>query len=537
MRCLRNLAVGALGAAAVASASDVHELKTDTFADFVSSHDLVLAEFFAPWCGHCKALAPEYEEAATTLKERDIPLAKIDCTEEQELCKEYGVEGYPTVKVFRGPDNPALYGGQRKAQAIISYMIKQSMPAVSSIDKDTIEEFKTADQVVLVAFFDADDKSSNETYSALAESLRESFLFGATSDSALAKAEGVKQPSIVLYKQFDDGKAVFSEKFETLALENFIKTASVPLVGEVGPETYAGYMKAGIPLGYLFAETPEERTKLAETFKPVAEKHKGAINFATIDAKAFGAHAGNLNLDPEKFPAFAIQEINKNQKFPFDQDKKLTAKDVGKFVQDFLDGKIEPSIKSEPIPEKQEGPVQVIVAKNYDAIVKDDKKDVLVEYYAPWCGHCKALAPKYEELAALYANNPDYAGKVTVAKVDATSNDVPEEIQGFPTIKLFPAGGKDSPIDYNGPRTIEDLATFIKEKGKYGIDAYVAPGEDDTEMPDADKMGKQAPAASEKAGDEDSTAEKIKNKVKDAAEKVKEAALDQEDDAEGHDEL
>ncbi len=72
---------------------------------------------FAPWCGHCKALAPEYEEAATTLKEKNIKIAKIDCTEEADLCQKHGVEGYPTLKVFRGPDNVSPYKGQRKAAA------------------------------------------------------------------------------------------------------------------------------------------------------------------------------------------------------------------------------------------------------------------------------------------------------------------------------------------------------------------------------------------------------------------------------------
>lgn len=149
-------------------------------------------------------------------------------------------------------------------------------------------------------------------------------------------------------------------------------------------------MKAGIPLAYIFAETEEEREKFTEDFKPIAEKHRGAINIATIDAKMFGAHAGNLNLDPQQFPCFAIQDPEKNTKYPYDQSKEVNAKDVGKFIQDVLDGKVEPSIKSEPIPETQEGPVTVVVAHSYQELVVDNEKDVLLEFYAPWCGHCKA---------------------------------------------------------------------------------------------------------------------------------------------------
>jgi len=269
-------------------------------------------------------------------------------------------------------------------------MTKQSLPAVSTVDSSTLEDFKTADKVVLVGYFAADDKTSNKTFSAVADTLRDNYLFGATNDADLAKAEGIKQPAIVLYKNFDEGKNTFEDKFEEAAISSFAKTSAIPLIGEVGPETYASYMAAGIPLAYIFAETPEERETLAKELKDVAQKHKGKVSFATIDAKAFGQHAGNLNLEAGKWPAFAIQDTQKNQKFPYSQEQKINKKNIGKFLDEYTSGKVEPSVKSEPIPDKQEGPVTVVVAKNYADIVLDDKKDVLIEFYAPWCGHCKS---------------------------------------------------------------------------------------------------------------------------------------------------
>lgn len=106
-----------------------------------------------------------------------------------------------------------------------------------------------------------------------------------------------------------------------------------------------------------------------------------------------------------------------------------------------------------------------------------------------------SLSPKYDELAGLYADG--LSSKVTIAKIDATANDVPDAIAGFPTIKLFPAGAKDSPVEYSGSRTVEDLAKFVKENGKHKVDAY-APN--DEKKPEGDaSASSEAPAAT---GDE-----------------------------------
>lgn len=211
----------------------------------------------------------------------------------------------------------------------------------------------------------------------------------------------------------------------------------------------------------------------------------------------------------------------------------MSEKSIGKFLDDFVAGKVDPSVKSEPIPEKNDGPVTIVVAKNYNDIVLDDSKDVLIEFYAPWCGHCKALAPKYEELGSLYSGN----NNVVVAKVDATTNDVPDEIQGFPTIKLYPAKGKDSPLEYSGSRTVEDLANFIRDKGYHAVDGYAA--KEDAEEVETEGMPQQAPAATKAAEKaKEGVKGKIMSKAGEAAEVVKTAIMDSDgDQADTHDEL
>ncbi|KAL3472975.1 thioredoxin-like protein [Aspergillus californicus] len=104
-----------------------------------------------------------------------------------------------------------------------------------------------------------------------------------------------------------------------------------------------------------------------------------------------------------------------------------------------------------------------LIPKNFDKVVLESNKPALVEFFAPWCGHCKNLAPVFEELGQAFAHAED---KVSVAKVDADANrDLGKRfgIQGFPTLKWFD-GKSDVPVDYKGGRDLESLTAFITEK-------------------------------------------------------------------------
>ncbi|KAG2013608.1 disulfide isomerase [Coprinopsis cinerea AmutBmut pab1-1] len=388
------------------AASDVISLTAANFESSVNSEPLLLVEFFAPWCGHCKALAPHYEEAATTLKEKNIKLAKVDCVEEADLCQSKGIQGYPTLKVYRnGKDSE--YNGPRKADGIVSYMVKQSLPAVSDVTADKHEEFTKADKIVAIAYLPSSTAAPAPEFSAAAEAHRDDYLFGIVTDQDVAAAAGVTPPAIVVYRSFDEPRTEYpypvsgTNKKE---LEDWIAELAIPIIDEVNGETYGLYAKSGKPLAYLFIDPSKpEKDAQIELIKPVAKKYKSKVNFVWIDAVKYGDHGKALNLPDTNWPSFVVQDLDKQLKYPFDQTKAITTEAIGEFLESYVTGKLEPSLKSQPIPETQDEPVYTLVGKNFEEVVFDDSKDVFVEFYATWCGHCKRLKPTWDQLGEKYA--------------------------------------------------------------------------------------------------------------------------------------
>ncbi|KAL5794194.1 hypothetical protein ACOSP7_002788 [Xanthoceras sorbifolium] len=135
------------------------ELNSSNFDELVlKSKELWVVEFFAPWCGHCKKLAPEWKRAANNLKGK-VKLGHVDCDSEKSLMSRFNVQGFPTILVFGADkDSPIPYEGARTASAIESFALEQretnvAPPEVSELTSPDVMEEKCGSAAICFVSF------------------------------------------------------------------------------------------------------------------------------------------------------------------------------------------------------------------------------------------------------------------------------------------------------------------------------------------------------------------------------------------------
>ncbi|XP_057476839.1 protein disulfide isomerase-like 1-4 [Actinidia eriantha] len=443
---------------------DVVVLKSSNFSDFVAANRYVMVEFYAPWCGHCQALTPEYAAAATELKGEAV-LAKVDATEESELAQKYEIQGFPTVYFFVDGVHKD-YPGQRNKDAIVTWVKKKTGPGIYNLT--TIEEAErilTAYSKVVLGLLDTLVGTQSEELAA-ASRLEDDVSFYQTSNPEVAKLFHIdpeaKRPALVLLKKEDEKISHFDGQFTKSAIAQFVYENKLPLVTtftrEIAPVIFENPIKKQL---LLFA-TANDSQNLVPTFREAAKAFKGKLIFLYVEmdnedvGKPVSDYFGVAG-DAPRVLAYTGNDDGKK----FILDGALTSQSIKSFAQDFLEDKLKPFYKSDPVPETNDGDVKVVVGNNFDDIVLDESKDVLLEIYAPWCGHCQSLEPIYNKLGK-HLRGID---SLVIAKMDGTTNEHPRaKSDGFPTLLFFPAGNKSfDPITVDTDRTVVAFYKFIKK--------------------------------------------------------------------------
>ncbi|XP_034017272.1 protein disulfide-isomerase A4-like [Thalassophryne amazonica] len=452
-------------------------LTKDNFDETVDNADIILVEFYAPWCGHCKRLAPEYEKAAKELSQRSppIPLAKVDATVESDIASRFGVTGYPTLKIFR-KGKVFDYNGPREKYGIVDYMGEQAGPPSKQVQtvKQVQELIKDGDDAVIVGVFSDEQDAAFDLYIEACNVLREDFTFRHSFSAEVSKLLKVSPGQIVIVQpekfrsNYEPVSHVLSVKDSTSVSEvqEFFRKHTLPLVGHRKPSNDAKrYAQRPLVVVYYGVDfsfdyktaTQFWRSKVLEVAKDFPE-----YTFAIADEEDYSDELKSLGLSESGEEVNVGILSDGGKKFAMEPDD-FDAEVLRDFVLAFKKGKLSPIIKSQPTPKNNKGPVKVVVGKTFEEIVMDPQKDVLIEFYAPWCGHCKKLEPDYLALGKKYKAEKN----LVIAKMDSTANDIPNDsykVEGFPTIYFAPSNNKQKPIKLeDGDRTLERLSKFVEE--------------------------------------------------------------------------
>ncbi|XP_046875517.1 protein disulfide-isomerase A3-like [Hypomesus transpacificus] len=467
-------------AGSVLAKGDVLELGDGDFDYLASEHETMLVKFYAPWCGHCKKLAPDFETAATRLK-GTVPLAKVDCTANPDTCGRFGVTGYPTLKIFRNGEDSSSYDGPRTADGIVHHMKKQAGPnSLSLHNQADLEAFINHFDASVVGFFPGSEVSQLAEFLKAASMMREHFRFAHTSDLSLGAPYGVAAKGVLLFRpprlssKFEDGVVHFTDTISPASLRRFIRDnifGICPHLTNENRDRMKGRDLLTVYYDLDYLRNPKGSNYWRNRAMKVASQFLSqGLSFAVANRRDFvdelEQEFGLGASDGGDLPFVTIRTA-RGHKYTMREEFTRDGKSLERFLDEYFAGRLKRYIKSEPVPEKNKGPVKVVVAESFEETVNAAEKDVLIELYAPWCGHCKTLEPKYKELAEQLYDDPN----IVIAKMDATANDVPEgfDIQGFPTIYFSPAGKKNQPKRYEGAREVKDFLNFLKKEASHAL--------------------------------------------------------------------
>ena len=439
-------------------------LTDSNFEEALTLQPNLLVEFYAPWCGHCKKLAPEYSKAAQRLLKNNPPvrIAKVDATENSGLAQRFNIEGYPTLKYFV-EKSPTEYGGGRTEDSIVSFILKKVNPSVTVLDCACDLDKRIEENKITAVLLAQKESPEAAVFEAVSKKIDQVVFLLVISTDALEKYS-VTDPFLILFKQFDDKRVDFSGKFTESEITDFIKENSIPLVIPFDEAAIQLIFRDSNPVIFLFSDNPDQ---FKDDFSALSQEFKGKILFCQADLITTdnGRLAEFLGLKGDSQPTALILDP-KNSLAKYLLPETVSKKNLQKFITNWLENTLLKFLKSDNVPnEPFENNVRIVVGKNFPEVVYDKTKDVLVEFYAPWCGHCKELAPHYERLATELKE----ISSVVIAKIDATLNEVDgQEVSGLPTIRFYPGNDKKA-IEFGGERTFDGLLNFVKENAFFKL--------------------------------------------------------------------
>ncbi|OMO50317.1 Thioredoxin [Corchorus capsularis] len=320
----------------------VLELDESNFDSAISSFDYILVDFYAPWCGHCKRLSPQLDEAAPVLAglKEPIVIAKVNADKHTRLARKYDIDAYPTLMLFMHGVYTEYYG-PRKADLLVQYLKKFVAPDVSILSSDAaINDFIEAAGSFFPIYIGF---GLNETViSNLAVKYKKKAWFSVAKDfseDAMVLYDFDKVPALVALHQSYKQQSIFYGPFEDEYLGDFIKQNLLPLVVPLNHETLKLLKdeKRKVVLAITADENEEQSQNLIKFLKAAASANRDLV-FGHVGVKQWEDFADKFGVNEKtKLPKMIVWD-GEEEYFSVVGIESLDNEDQGSQISHFLEG-------------------------------------------------------------------------------------------------------------------------------------------------------------------------------------------------------
>ena len=439
-------------------------LNDQNFLQSIADFNKLMILFYAPWCGHCKKLLPEYEKASNALKKEKIALAKIDAESNRRTSQMYGIESYPTIKVFI-KQKEYTYDGERNEESIIYYMRKMSSDVLIKVNNTEQADKILKENYASIILFGNDQKIVSE-FEASGRVNRDINFIQIDNDDVIKYLNGTKD-TISIYKSDDNEWIQYNNDIYDDDINDFIDLYAGPKIYYWDESGIKIVFQKNKPSLFFFADPSDDKyndyEKLLNELHPKIFKKVKIVMLNNKDGeeKRISDFIGVKDSD---LPCVKIIHSTQYRVKKYSLKKEINESNIIEFVNEFSDNKLIPELKSENKKRENNGPILYITGKSFKEDIMNQNKDVLLKIFAPWCEHCKELEPIYKKLAEDLKNN----NHLILAESDGTLNEFEEfDVFGYPSLIYIP-GNKKSEEDFaifpeESDRTYNTLLDFIKK--------------------------------------------------------------------------
>lgn len=355
------------------------------------------------------------------------------------------------------------YTGGRTKDAIIQWITKKSGPPSALSDCDTIKE-KIADKnlkFVMVHFGHDDEDTFMHAHNPVAD-VEDKITFLHNHDASCAEHFGTKHPSIVFFRDFETEVNIYEGPADQESLQKFFKPLMVATLFKFTEDEIEAVFGQQQNTIVMFRTEEQADEPWVKSYEQASKDLKGEFLFAYSDktVEIQEKLAEFMGVTDEDLPCIRMIMPANMTKYAGDVSRSTwNTEGIKIWLDRIRSGDLQPHMKSAEIPATNDGPVYELVGKEFNGQGRSASKDVFVKFYAPWCGHCKKLAPIWEELGEHFKDVSTFR----VAKFDSTVNEANAiNIRGYPTLQLFKSGEQDG-ITYEGERDLESMIKWIEE--------------------------------------------------------------------------